>query len=301
MIDNILKNHLLRCPECNSELDYNNDEIIECSNNLCDNQYPIINEVPTFIDSTPKSSRGFEYQWKKRLNGNFEIDTLYGKDEKEEYSQFFRHLKITSNDIENKNILDAGCGSARMLRLLSEKHKANFFGIDLSSSLYDAASIKSINLIRGDLLKLPFKDNYFDFIFSGGVLHHTGNPQGAFKNLVKSLKSKGKIYIWLYSIEQGIFGKVRLILPKIYKVPHSILYLVCWFLACPIYLGGLLLNKYHTFSEIKFKLFDHLSPQYRSVHSENEVLKWFEEDSLINIEVIISQKTGGVGILGEKI
>ena len=74
MIDNILKDHLLRCPECNSELDYNNDEIIECSNNLCDNQYPIINEVPTFIDSTPKSSRGFEYQWKKRLNGNFEID-----------------------------------------------------------------------------------------------------------------------------------------------------------------------------------------------------------------------------------
>ena len=37
-----------------------------------------------------------------RLNGNFEIDTLYGKDEKEEYSQFFRHLKINSNDIENK-------------------------------------------------------------------------------------------------------------------------------------------------------------------------------------------------------
>ena len=121
------------------------------------------------------------------------------------------------------------------------------------------------------------------------------------KDECKSLKSKGKIYIWLYSIEQGIFGKVRLILPKIYKVPHSILYLVCWLLACPIYLGGLLLIKYHTFSEIKFKLFDHLSPKYRSVHSENEVLKWFGENSLINIEVIISQETGGIGILGEKV
>ena len=80
-----------------------------------------------------------------------------------------------------------------------------------------------------------------------------------------------------------------------------ILYLVCWFLAWPIYLGGVLLKNYHSFAEIKFKLFDHLSPKYRTVHTENEVLRWFEINKLINVEVIIRQKTGGIGILGEKV
>ena len=92
----------------------------------------------------------------KRRSGKFEKQTLYGKDEKEEYSQFFCHLKITPHDIENKNILDAGCGSTRMLRLLAEKHNANYYGIDLSSSLYDYSSVNSINLVRGNILRLPF-------------------------------------------------------------------------------------------------------------------------------------------------
>ena len=48
------------------------------------------------------------------------------------------------------------------------------------------------------------------------------------------------------------------------------------------------------------KLTHQFSLQYRSVHTGNEVIHWFEENSLINIEVIINQETGGVGILGKK-
>jgi len=295
-----IRNKILECPECKSELDISINEIIQCSNNICKHQYTTLYGVPTFIDYTPESSKGFEYQWKKRLFGRFEKSTLYGKSEKEEYSQFFKHLMITPLDIKNKYILDAGCGSARMLRLLSEKHNANYYGIDLSSSLYDIKTSGLINLIRGNLLKLPFKDNCFDYIWSGGVLHHTGDPMGAFKQLVRTLRPKGKIYIWLYSVNQGIFGKVRMIFPRLYKWPHSILYYVCIIFACPIYIGGIISRKYHTFSEIKFKLFDHLSPEYRSVHTENEVINWFKKSKLTNINIVINQETGGVGIVGEK-
>ena len=291
---------ILKCPQCNSSIECNMIDYIECSNSQCNNHYLIKENVPTFISMTPDSGIGFEYQWKKRFRGKFELDTLYGKGKSEEYSQFFRHLKIDPHKINNMNILDAGCGSTRMLQLLAEKHSANYFGIDLSSSLYNHTSIETINLVRGDLLELPFKDDSFDYIWSGGVLHHTGYPKKAFKQLVGALKPEGKIYIWLYSIDQGIFGRMRKLLPSIYKISHPLLYYFCGFFACPIYLGGMLFNKYHSFSEIRFKLFDHLSPKYRSVHTENEVIHWFEENNLINIEVIINQETGGVGILGEK-
>ena len=134
----IFYSNVIICPECSADLNTSSAELIQCSNEQCHNQYKIINNVPTFISDTPESGKGFEYQWKKRENGKFEKNTLYGKYREEEYSQFFRHLKITPHDIENKNILDAGCGSARMLQLLSEKHSANYYGIDLSSSLYNA-------------------------------------------------------------------------------------------------------------------------------------------------------------------
>ena len=153
----MFKYHILKCPVCDSDLDDIYAELIQCSNNHCNEQFSIVNGVQTFIENTPESSEGFEYQWKKRRRGKFEKQTLYGKDEKEEYSQFFCHLKITPHDIKNKNILDAGCGSTRMLRLLAEKHNANYYGIDLSESLYNVADSNSINLIRGNLFKLPFK------------------------------------------------------------------------------------------------------------------------------------------------
>ena len=78
------------------------------------------------------------------------------------------------------------------------------------------------------------------------------------------------------------------------------LFFMCLIFACPIYIGGLISFRYHTFSAISFKLFDHLSPHYRSIHTEKEVMSWFKKYILINVEVIINQETGGIGILGEK-
>jgi len=48
------------------------------------------------------------------------------------------------------------------------------------------------------------------------------------------------------------------------------------------------------------KLTHQFSPHYRSVHTENKMIHWFEENNLINIEVIRSRETGGIGILCEK-
>jgi SAM-dependent methyltransferase len=296
---NTIELNLFRCPTCNADLENQNNGKLDCLNVSCDQSYIVKNNILTFIESTPFSGKGFEYQWLRRGQGDFESETLYGKTSGVEYEQFFNHLEIDFKDIDGKYILDAGCGSARMLDILSKRHVAKFYGIDLSSSLYNN-NCEDINLVRGSLMKIPFKENTFDFIWSGGVLHHTPSPKIAFANLVRLLKPQGKIYIWLYSIDQGIFGKIRNFFPKSYKLPYRILYFICQLLALPIYLGGIIFRDYHSFSEIKFKLFDHLSPEFRSVHDEKEIVEWFKSSKLINIKVIINQETGGLGVLGQK-
>ena len=95
---------ILKCPQCNSSIECKMIDYIECSNSQCNNHYLIKENVPTFISMTPDSGIGFEYQWKKRFRGKFELDTLYGKGKSEEYSQFFRHLKIDPHKINNMNI-----------------------------------------------------------------------------------------------------------------------------------------------------------------------------------------------------
>lgn len=89
-------------------------------------------------------------------------------------------------------------------------------------------------------------------------------------------------------------------LPWAYQLPINLLRLICKILAIPIFVGGIIVGKPHSFGEVNFKLFDHLNPHYRTVHSDKEVIDWFEKAGFKDIEVKISQNTGGVGVFGIK-
>ncbi len=59
-------------------------------------------------------------------------------------------------------------------------------------------------------MKLPFKPNTFDFVFSNGVIHHIASPHAAFKNLSELVKNKGHFYIGVYGrgLNQGLLDKL---------------------------------------------------------------------------------------------
>ena len=51
------------------------------------------------------------------------------------YSMFFDSVfhYLKPSDIENKNLLDIGCGNGKLCQLFIEKGVANTFGIDISA------------------------------------------------------------------------------------------------------------------------------------------------------------------------
>jgi SAM-dependent methyltransferase len=104
---------------------------------------------------------------------------------------------------DKKRILDAGCGNGRVTALLQKfaPADAEVVGIDLVAAEVagaNLADLPNVETFKKDLLEDLSDLGKFDFIYCQEVLHHTANPEAAFKNLTKLLSDKGEIAIYVY-------------------------------------------------------------------------------------------------------
>jgi len=97
-------------------------------------------------------------------------------------------------------ILDIGCGTGRVTRLISKKAK-KVIGIDFSNEMIEIAKekskdIKNIEYQKVDITKkLPFKNNSFDKITAILVINHIKNANQLFKEIHRVLKKGGTLLI----------------------------------------------------------------------------------------------------------
>lgn len=100
-------------------------------------------------------------------------------------------------------ILDAGGGTGRWAIQLA-KRGCKVFLVDISEKMLSLAQKniqknkleKKIHLYKGDLRKLPFPSNFFDFVLcEGDVIGITPQPNKVLKELSRVLKRKRKILV----------------------------------------------------------------------------------------------------------
>lgn len=73
-------------------------------------------------------------------------------------------LGINPEILINKNVLNFGSGSSNIKKKLHDKDiKCNVINFDLNSN---ETETKNLSFIQGNGLKLPFKDNVFDFVLA---------------------------------------------------------------------------------------------------------------------------------------
>ncbi len=119
---------------------------------------------------------GFGEDYNKRNDfGNSELDEVYIKDigvRRTDMNEDF----IGFLDREAK-ILEVGCNIGMQLVNLQEMGFKNLYGIEIQSSAVETAKEKTsgINIIKGSAYDIPFRDGYFDLVFSNRVLIHM-NP-----------------------------------------------------------------------------------------------------------------------------
>ena len=179
-----------------------------------------------------------------------------------------------------KNVLEVGCGTGQLSNYFAIGTNNNIVGLDptktslnLAKEFSDKNKISNIQFVNADIFDDLLNDEVFHFIWTNGVLHHTKDPYGAFKILIKSLKKEGYVLVGLYNR----LGRIRTIIRRyIFKI-----------------FGRKIIEKIDpTLRNLKFDENEKIAwirDQYihplESLHTIDEVLKWFK---IHNVEFISS-------------
>ncbi len=110
---------------------------------------------------------------------------------------------------DNPSLLDVGCGTGTMLKLLQEQGLQNLRGADISENMLKIAANKNPNIpFRAALSeKLPYKDNIFDLVYLSGILHHLPSTDTTLKEIYRILKPGGIMLIFEPIVEWSLHKK----------------------------------------------------------------------------------------------
>lgn len=102
-------------------------------------------------------------------------------------------------------VADIGCGTGQLAALLSLREGRMVLGVDFSpaslryaAGLRDALTLRGLGIVRGDALRLPLRSDAFDHVLCNGVLHHTADPKGGFRELARITAPGGFVTVGLY-------------------------------------------------------------------------------------------------------
>ena len=298
---------LFSCPECLGELVLqDNDPENLCLDCLeCIESYPQKNGIYRFVPSNNYSD-SFGYQWNKFRET--QLDSHTGKSISED-----RLSKIFNwqDDRNDKRVLEAGSGAGRFTEILL-RSSGTLHSFDYSSAVeanfVNNKNAGNLNLFQGDIFKIPFLDNSFDYVLCLGVMQHTPNPKEAFISLKKKLKPGGSIFIDCYALKWHHYFQWKYVLrPLTKRMNQVLLFNIISFLS-PLMIPAVRLSKLIfgkagsrifpivEYSELLLEkkinrdwsvldTFDMYSPEHDHPQTLKEVRSWFDDEEFKNVEV----------------
>lgn len=128
--------------------------------------------------------------------------------------------QVIDEEIVGRTVLDLGCGSGRYAVALASLGAASVTAVDFQAKSYRRAEefckkqSLPVRFSEADVLRLPFEDRSFDFVFSNGVLHHTRSWQRALDEYVRVMRQSG--FLFLYATG-GFFWTTRRALRPLFQ------------------------------------------------------------------------------------
>ncbi len=125
----------------------------------------------------------------------------------EQYDSKYEHYNARTisetvfslDNIDNKSILDVGCGTGILLSLLSRLNgTTNLFGIDLTPGMLNIAEKRlgtAATLLSASSENIPLTTNSIDVVISTNCFHYFSNQKLAINEFRRVLKPGGQLII----------------------------------------------------------------------------------------------------------
>jgi tRNA (uracil-5-)-methyltransferase TRM9 len=109
---------------------------------------------------------------------------------------------------KDAHILDVGCGNGKNIKYLVNSGYLDVHGCDFSEEFVKICQKKSLDVICGNILYLPYSDKCADNVICIAVIHHLSTEEhriAAIKELIRITKVGGKILITVSSYEHPFY------------------------------------------------------------------------------------------------
>ncbi len=119
------------------------------------------------------------------------------------FPEILAYFQIHQVLTQQPKLLEVGCGMGTDLLQLAQLGY-QCYGIDLADNHITLARQlfrlhnTSATIQKDNAEQLEFPDEYFDAVYSFGVIHHTQNPQNAIRELWRVMKPEGRGIVMLY-------------------------------------------------------------------------------------------------------
>ncbi|NHN33875.1 pseudaminic acid biosynthesis-associated methylase [Paenibacillus agricola] len=152
--------------------------------------------------------------WQSEFGAEYTERNKFSVDEQDAlYVNEYGHTRTAMNkeflvDLEIGSILEVGCNVANQLRCLQSMGYNQLYGIELQAYAVEKVKeiTKGINVIQGSGFDIPFKDSYFDLVFTSGVLIHISPDD--INTIMDEMYRTSNQFIWGFEYYSDTYSEI---------------------------------------------------------------------------------------------